>query len=194
MATGSKIEHHPVLLKTPLLDNVSCDIFLDRFRKEITIPFRINLSRKVDRLSKDVQLHRTVFMQRVTVGVNTCAKILEGEVSSLSIKNDEKEGVGAGGVNKVRSVPMLVVLVNTTTAEDTLCLAHIVSLCHSCKVPILLLPSKSGSTTTSLGRALGIRRASVITFLSQGDAQECPKMQSGMDSFIKHWLGMVRTT
>ncbi|KAL7575968.1 hypothetical protein ACA910_000757 [Epithemia clementina (nom. ined.)] len=176
------------LLNTPVADSVACNIFLDRFCKELLLPFQINLSRASsttvpanERLHlEDARLQKRNFRRRIAVGVNVASKILESEAAAVRSAESNNDR------DFRHNSPLLVVLVNAENSEDALCLAHIPALCHSCGVPLLLLPEIPGEkTTTRLGKALGIRTASVLTFMAPGH-NSSTIMDHRIDSFIKY--------
>ena len=204
------------LLDTPIADSVSCDIFLERFQKEILLPFRINLSGKTrivsnnnDKLvEEEARRQGLVFRQRVAVGVNVAARALEATVAvEKSDCEDEPETTKLRRHRNLQNqAPLLVVLVNTTTTADTLCFAHIPVLCNLCNVPLLLLPDLDARTSKRLGSILGIRRASVLTFLRQKDCgtsqnegrstnstTHLRKIHSSIDSFVQYSVGLIES-
>jgi ribosomal protein L7Ae-like RNA K-turn-binding protein len=160
-------------IRTPLVSQLTKEIFIERFQKEIVGRFQFSLSSqlRVDGPSslQDVKSRRTVLKQRILVGTNACTRALEAAVYSKG------------------SCPMLLVL--AADLNPPTILAHIPVLAKQTRVPILLLP---GRASIELGKALGAKKVAILCFqphvpVYQGTLVE-QEVHGAVDSFVDFML------
>jgi hypothetical protein len=130
-----------------------------------------------DAVHSQQRLHR-LLRQRIAVGFNECTRVLESAVGR------QRRGSGAPMNHRVQvhtmgmnesvvpvndggelfEAPLLVVVAAEGMRPSPLPMVHIPVLAKELHVPLLLLPESS--TRRQLGRLLGIKSASIVTFLS----------------------------
>eukprot|EP00977_Amphora_coffeiformis_P000663 scaffold145_cov173-Amphora_coffeaeformis.AAC.4 len=165
------------MFETKLASQVTKEIFLERFRKEVTDRFHVfsvqkkekkNLSSH-DGESKDLQQaerRRTILKARILVGLSVCSKAL------LSSESDN------GGME-------LIVL--SSDYQPTHFAAHVPILARQRNIPILLLPNAS----TEMGKLLGIKCAGVMAFTNTAEktasknvGRDETEINEAVDSFV----------
>ena len=196
VVSGSRV------LRTPAASQLTQDLFMDRFQKEIAKPFRFSLSSQIQLLDRrelgveegedtedTVQAakeRRQQIRARLRIGINACTRALEAACY---------EGERA---------PSLLVLTtsssNTTTSSDPSISAHLPALAQRAQVPLLLLPSTTAAT--ELGTILGIPRVTALAFVPQNrhgmsssalSADQNERLHAAVDSFVEFARGKVVT-
>jgi ribosomal protein L7Ae-like RNA K-turn-binding protein len=175
-------------IRTPVVDDVTKEIVLDRLEKEIIKRFSLTLS--VPRAKRPMVLKggkmvpaerkrgkplrdpsKALIMSRIKIGTNECTRALEAAVAS---------GIGA---------PLLILLARDVYPPNIL--AHIPYLARQVGTPVMLLP---GRASYEMGKTMGVKKVAILSFLpgtttaasdntSQGDSQEA-RQHSKIDSFV----------
>jgi ribosomal protein L7Ae-like RNA K-turn-binding protein len=160
-------------IRTPLVSQLTKEIFIERFQKEILVRFHYSLSNQMlvepPSSLEDVMSQRTVLKKRILVGTNACTRALEAAV------------YGKG------SSPLLLVL--AADLNPPTILAHTPVLAKQTRVPILLLP---GLASAELGKALGTKKVAIMCFqphvpIYRGDLVE-RDVHGAVDSFVDFML------
>jgi len=197
VVSGSRV------LRTPAASQLTQDLLMDRFKKEIVKPFRFSLSSQIQLLDRrelgveegeedtedTVQAakeRRQQIRARLRIGINACTRALEAACY---------EGERA---------PSLLVLTTSssyTTSSDPSISAHLPALAQRAQVPLLLLPSTTAAT--ELGTLLGIPRVTALVFVPQNQhgvsssalsADQAERLHAAVDSFVEFTRGKVVTT
>jgi ribosomal protein L7Ae-like RNA K-turn-binding protein len=167
-------------IHTPVVSQLTKEIFLERFQKEILSRFHFSLSSQLrvesDSSVEDAKIIRAVLKRRILVGTNACTRALEASAYSQGV------------------APLLTVL-----AEDVqppTILAHIPVLAKQSNVPILLLADWRASF--ELGKLLGTRKVAILCFQSQvpvnpGTLLE-QQVHGAVDSFAEFMLQKLQKT
>jgi ribosomal protein L7Ae-like RNA K-turn-binding protein len=161
-------------IRTPLVSQLTKEIFMDRFQKEIVSRFQFSLSSQLrgdDPTSlQDVKSRRTVLKQRILVGTNACTRALESAVYSS------------------KGLSPLLLIVAADLNPPTI-LAHIPVLAKQTHVPILLLP---GRASFELGKALGTKKVAILCFQPHEPVDEATEAEEevhgAVDSFVEFML------
>ena len=163
------------ILETQLASQVTKEIFLERFRKEVIDKFdNFSLSKKRKTASSSnemnsedlrAELRRTILKERILVGLSVCSKSLRSESNSVELD--------------------LIVL--SSDYQPTHFAVHIPILARQRNIPILLLPNAS----TEMGNLLGIKCAGVIAFATAKKMADKSKVgceeteiNASVDSFV----------
>ncbi|KAL3904275.1 MAG: hypothetical protein SGILL_010131 [Bacillariaceae sp.] len=106
-----------------------------------------------------------IWKERILMGTNQCSKLLE----TLAANNDAtKETVAAAtGASPYPRNPTLMVLARDIYPPTML--AHVPQLAQELQIPVLLLPGKA---SLELGKALKVRRTSILMFLETAATRE----------------------
>ncbi len=176
----------PGIVSTNVVSDAMKEIFLDRFVKEIVLPFRPSKvkggdsfvmvngelrKKQVPSTSVTTTIATHVGMtwrERLRIGTNQCHKILE-----QNMKGDTDA-----------PKPMLIVLARDIYPPTML--ASVPVMAKRIGIPILLLPGKASN---ELGQALSIKKASILLFvraLSQNSEHE--KINSFLDFVFSELL------
>lgn len=174
-------------IRTPVVDNVTKEIVLDRLEKEIIKRFSLTLSvprakrpmvvkggkmvpaeRKRGKPSRDPS--KALIMSRIKIGTNECTRALEAAVGGAA------------------AAPLLILLGRDVYPPNIL--AHIPYLAKQVGTPVMLLP---GRASHEMGKTMGVKKVAILLFLpgpntasdktSQGDSQEA-RQHSKIDSFV----------
>ncbi len=165
-------------IRTPLVSQLTKEIFMDRFQQAIVSRFQFSLSshlRGDDPSSlQDVKSRRTVLKQRILVGTNACTRALESAVYS-------SKGLS----------PLLLVV--AADLNPPTILAHIPVLAKQTRVPILLLP---GRASQELGKILWTKKVAIMCFqphvpIYKGTSVE-QEVHGAVDSFVDFVLQKLR--
>jgi len=155
-------------LQTPIASQLTKEIFLERFQKEVLEPFHFSLSSQlqVDPNTSlvDTKQCRSILKQRIIVGTNACTRVLEAACTQRG------------------TPPRLVVL--TTDTPPTI-LVHVPVLCQQHQIPMLLL---GGPASLELGKVLGTKKVGIFAFsphagVYPGTPLQC-NVHSAVDSFV----------
>jgi ribosomal protein L7Ae-like RNA K-turn-binding protein len=160
-------------IRTPLVSQLTKEIFMDRFQKEIVSRYQFSLSSQLrgdDPSSlQEVKSRRTVLKQRILVGTNACTRALESAVFSKGLS------------------PLLLVV--AADLHPPTILAHIPVLAKQTRVPILLLP---GRASFELGKALGTKKVAILCFQPHVPVHEATEAEEevngSVDSFVDFML------
>lgn len=135
---------------------------------------------------------RRLLRRRIAIGLNECTRALESAVgrqphvrgTTMNHRHlDPTEATSEVGVSAIDGrvesvdVPLLIVVAAEGMRPSPLPMVHLPVLARELGVPLLLLPD--ASTRRELGRILGIKSASILTFLSRPSS---PKHDSSADA------------
>ena len=173
-------------IRTPVVDNITKEIILDRLEREICKRFHFCLSvprarrPKVMRDGKMVPVERkrqktdesdtseSLLKSRMKIGTNECTRALEAAVA----------GVG--------SAPSLILLAKGVHPPNIL--AHIPYLAKKVGTPIMMLP---GRASWEMGKKLGAKKVAILLFLPRPktnteavDAKTRSTEHARIDSFV----------
>ena len=171
---------------TPVASDVTKGIFLDRLVKEIVKPFgskktsggdtlvlvngKLEKRRENNTARKEGDSKRhPVWSQRIRMGTNQCLRELEAStVDTESPKN-------------------ISLLVLARDIYPPTMLAHAPVLAKKLDLPLLMLPGKGSS---ELGRALGVKKTSILLFLS---STETDPSNVAVNSFVDFVVSQIPT-
>lgn len=195
-ATGNE-QQQADLITTQVASDVAKDIFLDRLVKEIVEPFRpkkannddsyfvmvngkLRKQRKEGSSKKggnqaDDKKDDDVWNERVRIGTNQCLRILES-VISRNTRIDEKSSMD----------PSLLVMARDIYPPTML--AHAPAIAQKLSIPLLMLPGKASD---DIGRALGIKKTSILLFLS---STKTDASHAAVNSFVDFVASQIPTT
>lgn len=164
------------MIVTPVASELTKEIFLDRFRKEIVSRYRFSLASKQPVLpcstgnaspltDEEAQKIRPLLRARIAVGFNECTRLLEHSCAAI----DKGGGAFPTGVaspipsSELVAPPLLMVVCAEGLRPGPTVLVHIPVLARRLKVPLLLLPGAAADC--DLGRLLQVHRATVLALL-----------------------------
>lgn len=166
----------PALIRTDLASQLAKELFLERFQKEVVIPFRYSLSSQlqIDTNLEDAMRRRELLKQRIPVGTNACTRVLE-----------------AASYEK-GPAPILLVVAAEGIKPPTM-LLHIPVLARQLRVPLLLLPGEASAE--ELGKLLGIKRVAILAFLPHINIyrEGTPAVEAELHSAVNSFVEFVRT-
>jgi len=153
------------IVTSPVASEAVTEIFLERFVKEIVVPFRTvpekegesfvmtnGQLKKVSRpVTKKKQLEgMDLWNKRLTMGTNQCLRILEKCIRETS--------------HFPR--PQLILLAKDVYPPTML--VHVPVIAKRLGIPLLMLPGKASN---DLGRAIGVRKTTIVIFLPPTSSQ-----------------------
>ena len=168
-------------IRTPVASDLLKQVWMDRFQKEILIPFQFTLSRNKSNAQEDTDSCRTnILRQRMLVGTNQCTRALEAKIMSQSTDSVPILVVMARDIYPptiLSHIPVLVDQLNRRRNDD-----------HAAKkisLPILLLPGRASS---EMGALLGTKKVAILVFLSKSttrdDDKEAATWHHRIDSLV----------
>jgi ribosomal protein L7Ae-like RNA K-turn-binding protein len=154
------------IIRTPIADQLSQEIFITRFQTEIIKRFHFTASSQVvisDGMTiEKIKRLRAILASRIIVGVNKCTDALHD------------------ALQRQENSIALVVVCNVPKL-----LSHVPMYAQSMNIPVLLLPEHACS---ELGCMLGIKSASMLVFRQRpaniGDCEDANEIHDAMDSLI----------
>ena len=155
----------PNVVTTPVASEAVTEIFLERFAKEIVKPFRTvpekggesfvmadGQLKKVSQSTVKIKKVRKsdIWSRRLAMGTNRCLRILDKCMHE--------------GAQSPR--PLLILLARDIYPPTML--VHVPVVAKRLAIPLLLLPGKASN---DLGRAIGVRKTSIVIFLPPSSSQ-----------------------
>jgi ribosomal protein L7Ae-like RNA K-turn-binding protein len=180
--SGASTKEHQ-MVSSNALNDVTKEIFLERLVKEIVKPFALDRSNNKNsfvmrngKLEKIEQKQaadtlnpaKSVWKQRIAMGTNQCLRILERANNSSKL---------------VR--PILCVCARDIYPPTML--AHVPVMTTKLKIPLLIL---GGKASLELGKALGVRKASILLFLP---SDEKDSSHEAVNSFCSYAVTLVES-
>jgi ribosomal protein L7Ae-like RNA K-turn-binding protein len=172
---SKKDDTSPGIVNTNVASEATKEIFLDRFTKEIVAPFRPSQSKgrgsfvmvdgTLKRQPQSTPMNKTetkggVWTEIVAMGTNQCLRILENGI-------------------KYEAAPRPSLMVLARDIYPPTMLAHAPVMAKKLGVPVLILPGKASD---ELGQAVGIKKTSILLFLSsKANDQANAKVNSFVD-------------
>ena len=180
---GGGEQNERQVISIEVTSDVGKQIFLERFVKEIVQPFRPfrggqgtfvmtgdGKLRKSKGGESDIigkkQEKNAFWKNRLKIGTNQCLKALESKMD------------GAGSTN-----PSLIVMAKDVYPPTML--VHVPVLAQERSIPLLILPGKASS---ELGRALGIRKTTLLLFMESNDTSVGDK---AVNSFVEFVISQI---
>lgn len=196
------------MVSTPAISEAMKEILLDRFMKEIVRPFRTTIlsdeNGKVEKISSSFVMvngqlkkapksaagrktfqaknHTSIWSTRLRMGTNQCLRILEHCMGNHNNNHNNNSSSSSHEKDSHPSRPLLILLAKDVYPPTML--VHVPVMASKLGIPLLLLPGKASN---ELGRAVGVRKTSILLFLpsktgTEGDGTDDEKI----DSFIQY--------
>lgn len=155
------------IVATNVASEATKEIFLDRFAKEIVEPFRpapptgretFQSTRK-----KKPETKGGLWKERLAMGTNQCLRILENGIKDESAPK-----------------PSLMVLARDIYPPTML--VHVPVMAKRLDIPVLLLPGKASN---EIGQAVGIKKTSILLFLSSKTNDQANATINSFVDFVK---------
>jgi ribosomal protein L7Ae-like RNA K-turn-binding protein len=166
--------HQQPVLRTPLASQVTKEIFLERFRKEILDRFNFSLCSQIRIEGKetlaDIKQRRNILKQRIPIGINAVTRALEAACYGK------------------RPAPSLVVL--TSDLHPPTLQAHIPVLAAQLRTPVFLLPGDASSE--ELGKLLGTKRVAALAFLPHAAVYQMTSQEEQVHGAVDSFVAFVR--
>ena len=169
-------------IKSDVVDDVVKEVFLDRFAKEIVKPFAPDRNSDGQFVMKDGKLQKTkqtrtgnktpietIWNKRIRVGTNQCLRVLDASM------NDP-------------SAPKPLLCVCARDIYPPTMLAQVPAVTKKLNIPLVILGGKASS---ELGRAIGLRKASIIIILETSSGSD--ESHSAIDSFCSYARTLVES-
>jgi ribosomal protein L7Ae-like RNA K-turn-binding protein len=179
------------IILTQVASDVVKEIFFERFVKEIVKPFRptrndggalvmVNGKLQKQRANnpKDNSTGKDetskLWRERLRMGTNQCLRVLEASAA-------ENNG-------DFQNTPSLIVMARDIYPPTIL--AHVPVLARQLNIPLLMLPGKA---SVEIGKALGIRRTSIVMFLPSTKTDSSSEALNSFVDFVVSQLPIQST-